>query len=71
MDPVLAVLERPGPSAVGPVPSELTLDVFWGEAGAAEGAQEPEQCHVSVGPGSTRPDQQHWYMDPSNSSCPA
>lgn len=71
MAPVQVVQGRPGPSGAGPVPSVWILGGSWGEAGGGGEALKPEQCHVSEGPDSTRPDQQRWYMDPNNSDCRA
>ena len=61
--------DRPWSSAAGPVPFEWKLGGSWGEAEEEEVAQGPEQCHVSEGPDSAKPGQQHWYMDPNNSDC--
>lgn len=71
MAPVRAGQGRPGPSGAEPVPSEWILGGSWGGAEGGGEALKPEQCHVSEGPDSAKPYQQHWCMDPNNSDCQA
>lgn len=68
---VQVVRGRLGSSDAGLVPAGWILGGFLGGAEGEGEALKPEQCHVSEGPDSAKPDQQHWYTDPNNSDCRA
>lgn len=60
-----------GLSGAAPAPSEWRLGGSWDGARGGGVVRGPGQCHVFEGPDSAKPDQLHWYMDPSSSGSPA